>query len=338
MVQQEEPGKISLLRSNVGTLTVALSGRWNLRSPMPATDELLHSFDKQPPSAVEFDCSTLTEWDGSALAVITLIHTLCTARNIPIALDGLPNGASRLVTLATNAPSKKDTPPPEHHGAVERVGIRFFSIERNVLAVVAFMGELCIAFSRMVRGKSRVRGQDILLQAQLCGANALGIIVLVCFLVGVILAFVGAIELKSFGADVYVSDLVGVTMVREMGALMVGIVIAGRTGAAFAAELGTMKVNEELAALIGITTLGLQPNVYFAHTISAIRLHHVIGGLAKATTYGILIGIAGCMSGLRAGEGAASVGNAATSAVVDSLVLIIIACGIFAVSFYMVGI
>ena len=91
-------------------------------------------------------------------------------------------------------------------------------------------------------------------------------------------------------------------------------------------------------ALIGITTLGLQPNVYFAHTISAIRLHHVIGGLAKATTYGILIGIAGCMSGLRAGEGAASVGNAATSAVVDSLVLIIIACGIFAVSFYMVGI
>ena len=378
MAQTEEHATISSVRSPSGALTVVMAGRWSLRLPTPPATDLLRALDQQPPTAVSFDCGALTQWDGSALAVITLISTTCTTRQIPIALDGLPEGASRLLTLAANAPSKKPDPPPEHHGAVERVGLGFLSGEHSVLEVLSFVGELCIAFGRMVLRRSRMRGQDVLLQAQLCGANALGIIVLVCFLVSVILAFVGAIEFKAFGAEVYVSNLVGVSMVREMGALMVGIVIAGRTGAAFAAELGTMKVNQEIdalatldisvmeflvlprvialalmmplltlfadlvgilgGALIGISALGLQPRIYYEHTLHAITMPHLIGGLAKATTYGILIGVAGCLSGLRAGHGAASVGNAATSAVVNSLVLIIIACGIYAVTFYVVGI
>ena len=201
---------------------------------------------------------------------------------------------------------------------------------------------------------------------------------LVSFLVGVILAFVSAIQLKQFGAQIYVANLVGVAMTREMGALMTAILMAGRTGAAFAAELGTMKVTQELdafttagfsvleflvlprvlalvlmmpllclyadflgilgGAAIGVGMLDLSWRMYMEQTIHALRLDDTVGGVFKSAVYGLLIAFAGCLRGQQAGSSSAAVGKAATSAVVTGVVAIIVASGVFAFLFYVLGI
>ena len=193
-----------------------------------------------------------------------------------------------------------------------------------------------------------------------------------------ILAFVGAVQLKQFGAQIYVADLVGIAMIREMGAMMTGIIMAGRTGAAFAAQLGTMKVTQEIDAF---TTMGFSPleflvlprvialilmmpllclyadfvgvlgrrrhrcrhagsflATYFRQTANAISLPDVFGGVFKSSVYGVLIALAGCLRGIQCGNSSSAVGDAATSAVVTGIVAIVVACGIFAVVFYVLGI
>jgi len=235
-----------------------------------------------------------------------------------------------------------------------------------------------IAFGAMLRGRARLRLSDLLLYIQQAGADALPIITLISFLVGVIMAFVGAIQLQKFGAAIYVADLVGIAVVREMGAMMTGIVMAGRTGAAFAAQLGTMKVTQEVDALttmgispmeflvlpralalclmmpllclysdlmgiiggavIASSMLGITVPVYFNEVSHAVTIGNLVGGVFKAAVYGVLIAIAGCLRGMQSGSSASAVGDAATSAVVSGIVLIITACGIFAAVFYVLGI
>ena len=235
-----------------------------------------------------------------------------------------------------------------------------------------------MASVRLVRRNARYRASDLWLLIQQCGVEALPIVTLISFLVGVILAFVSAIQLKQFGAQIYVANLVGVAMTREMGALMTAILMAGRTGAAFAAELGTMKVTQELDALttagfsvveflvlprvlalilmmpllclyadfvgilggavIGVGMLDLSWTMYIEQTTHAVRLGDTVGGVFKSAVYGGLIALAGCLRGLQAGSSASAVGRAATSAVVTSLVAIIVACGVFAFLFYVLGI
>jgi phospholipid/cholesterol/gamma-HCH transport system permease protein len=224
----------------------------------------------------------------------------------------------------------------------------------------------------------RFRAIDLFLLIQQCGAQALPIVTLISFLVGVILAFVGAVQLKQFGAQIYVADLVGIAMVREMGAMMTGIIMAGRTGAAFAAQLGTMKVTQELdafttmgfspleflvlprvialvlmmpllclysdfvgvlgGAAIGVGMLDLSWTTYFRETTHAIDLTDLFGGVFKSSVYGLLIALSGCLRGIQCGNSSSAVGDAATSAVVTGIVAIVAACGVFAVVFYVLGI
>jgi phospholipid/cholesterol/gamma-HCH transport system permease protein len=208
---------------------------------------------------------------------------------------------------------------------------------------------------------------------QQCGPEAVGIVSLIAFLVGVILAFMGAVQLSRFGASIYVADLVGIGMVREMGAMMTAIIMSGRTGAAFAAELGTMKVTQEIDALttmgisppeflvlprvlalamtmpllclfadflgilggafVGVVMLDLSLSSYIRETISTLTFVNFAGGLVKGTTYGVLIALAGCLRGLQCGNSSSAVGDAATQAVVMSIVMVIVACGVYAVAF-----
>jgi phospholipid/cholesterol/gamma-HCH transport system permease protein len=243
---------------------------------------------------------------------------------------------------------------------------------------LSFVGRMTLASLRLIRMKARFRGSDLWLLIRQCGVEALPIVTLVSFLLGVILAFVSAVQLKQFGAQIYVANLVGVAMTREMGALMTAILMAGRTGAAFAAELGTMKVTQELDALttagfsvleflvlprvlalvlmmpllclyadivgilggavIGVGMLDLSWTMYFGQTVHALHLGDTVGGVFKCAVYGGLIAFAGCFRGLEAGSSASAVGRAATSAVVTSLVASIVACGAFAFLFYLLGI
>jgi len=235
-----------------------------------------------------------------------------------------------------------------------------------------------LAFGNLARGRARFRRSDLFLHMQEAGAEALPIVTLISFLVGTILAFVGAIQLEQFAAQIYVADAVGIGMAREMGAMMTAIVMAGRTGAAYAAQLGSMTVTQEIEALktmgispleflvlprmialslmmpllclysdllgilggyaVGRGMLGISGRVYFNQTVNAVDLGDVLGGVFKASVYGILIAVAGCLRGLQSGRSASAVGEATTSAVVTGIVLVICACGIFAVTFYILGI
>src|SRR4029079_12126835 len=243
--------------------------------------------------------------------------------------------------------------------------------------MLAFLGEASIAFARLLVGRARYRRSDLLIILQEVGAQALPIVSLISFLVGVILAYVGAVQLRQFGAQIYVADLVGIGMTREMGARAAAVIMAGRSGAAFAAQLGTMQVNEEIDAL---TTLGISPieflvlprilalalmmpllclyadllgllgglavgvgmldvgvTEYYVRTAEAISIADCVAGLLKASTFGILIAVAGCLRGIQCGRSSAAVGAATTSAVVTGIVLIIVSDALTTVIFDLIG-
>ncbi len=235
-----------------------------------------------------------------------------------------------------------------------------------------------IAFFKLLAGKASFRRSDLLLFIQQCGADALPIVTLISLLVGLILAFIGAIQLMMFGAQIFVADLVGIAMVRVMGAVMVGIVMAGRTGAAFAAQLGTMQGNEEIDALktmgvspmeflvlprmlalvlmmpllciyadlmgvlggliVGVGALDIGLLQYINQTTSALKLSYFFIGIIHATIFGVLVSLAGCLRGIQCGRSASAVGDATTSAVVTSIVAIIVATGIITVVCNVIGI
>jgi phospholipid/cholesterol/gamma-HCH transport system permease protein len=259
-----------------------------------------------------------------------------------------------------------------------RTGVGTQSFLQGVEDGLEFLGQLSIAMVQLVRGRAHYRKRDLWVFVQDAGPRALGIVSLISFLVGLILAFVGAAQLRQFGAGIYVADLVGIAVVREMGAMMTAVIMAGRTGAAFAAQLGTMTANEEIDALrtagispieflvlprvlslclmmpllalfsdvVGIvggacvatSMLEVSPSLYFAQTMDAITLDHFLVGLAKSVFFGAIVAFFGCLRGLQSGRDAAAVGNSATRAVVASIVALVVADGIFAVFFDVLGI
>jgi phospholipid/cholesterol/gamma-HCH transport system permease protein len=354
--------QISVRREDGRTLRISLLGAWRLRGGLPP-GRLLEAELRSPPDvcAIAFDTRQLTEWDTSALIFLSKLSELCRRRGIAMDCGSLPSGLQRLLDLSEAVPEKK--------------GVRKEAVEPGFLE---FVGDMTSTCAQLFRLKARFRAVDLFLLIQQCGAQALPIVTLISFLVGVILAFVGAVQLKQFGAQIYVADLVGIAMVREMGAMMTGIIIAGRTGAAFAAQLGTMKVTQEIdafttmgfspleflmlprvlalilmmpllclyadflgvlgGAVIGAAMLDLSWTTYFRETVGAIRLSDVFGGVFKSAVYGVLIALAGCLRGMQCGNSSSAVGDAATSAVVTSIVAIVVACGVFAVVFYVLGI
>jgi len=243
--------------------------------------------------------------------------------------------------------------------------------------MLAFVGEAVLAFLALLRGRARFQTSDLALIIQECGPRALPIVTLISFLVGVILAFVGAVQLRQFGAQIYVADLVGIAMAQEMGAMMTAIIMAGRTGAAFAAQLGTMQVNEEVDALVtmgispmqflvlprmlalvtmlplltlyadvigilggaavGVGMLKLTPLQYLDETRAALSLTDFAMGLIKGSVFGVLVAIAGCLRGMECGRSSAAVGLAATSAVVTGIVLIIVSDAVLTLIYNVLG-
>lgn len=237
--------------------------------------------------------------------------------------------------------------------------------------MLEFMGESVLALGRLLRGRAQFRWSDTWLVIQQCGPEALGIVALINFLIGLILAFVGATELARFAASIYTADLVAVATVREMACIMTGIILCGRTGAAFAAQLGTMKVNQEIEAfetfgispveflvlprmlalilmmpllcvfadliaigggfLVSTVLLDLSPVVYLQRTVEAINLTSFLLGIGKGAFFGVLVALTGCLRGMQCGTNAAAVGQATTSAVVTGITWIIASDGVFAV-------
>ena len=372
--------QVSFERVDNDILLIRFAGRWQLSGGLASSGAIEREMQAFPSLArVAFDARDLGDWDSSILTVLARVGDLCRQRHVALDPDGLPAGIHRLLDLAEAVPERVGARKAVRKAPVlERIGTGAIGAADSVTAMLAFLGDMTVTFVRLFGMKARYRASDLWLLIQQCGAQALPIVTLVTFLVGVILAFVGAVQLKQFGAQIYVANLVGIAMTREMGAMMTAILMAGRTGAAFAAQLGTMKVTQEIDALttagfspmeflvlprvialvlmmpllclyadfmgiaggaaIGVGTLHLSWTTYVQQTADAVTLTDTAGGVFKSSVYGVLVALAGCLRGLQSGNSSAAVGDAATSAVVTGIVAIIVACGIFSVVFYMLGI
>ena len=375
-----EQGTLSFKQTGGATLEVHLTGAWRLRGGIPSAALVKRELESTPSMRhIGFEARALTSWDSSVLAFLVEVSELCRIRGIDMDRTGLPSGLRRLLDLAEAVPEKKGARKETFETPfLERIGNTAIGAGSSLGEMLAFLGDMTLTFVRLFRMKVRFRAVDLFLLIQQSGAQALPIVTLISFLVGVILAFVGAVQLKQFGAQIYVADLVGIAMIREMGAMMTGIIMAGRTGAAFAAQLGTMKVTQEIdafttmgfspleflvlprvialvlmmpllclyadfvgvlgGAAIGVGMLDLSWTTYFRETSNAIDLTDVFGGVFKSSVYGVLIALAGCLRGIQCGNSSSAVGDAATSAVVTGIVAIVVACGVFAVVFYVLGI
>ncbi|MGO8802732.1 ABC transporter permease [Candidatus Binatus sp.] len=380
-IKQSHPsGQLSFARSDNSTLVVRLSGDWHLRHGLPEPDLVLKQLDIAPkPTRLTFDAAGLGDWDSGLLTFLLGVSEICHKRNLPADWSPLPEGVRGLMQLAEAVPEKTGARHEAAHSSfIEQLGREAISYARAFDEFLGFFGEVTLAFARLAVGRARFRRVDLMIVIQDCGANAFGIVTLVTFLVGVILAFEGAVQLQQFGATIFVADLVGIAMSRDMGAMMAAIIMAGRTGAAFAAQLGSMKVTQEIDAL---TTMGISPleflvlprvtalflmipllcvfadcmgvaggafvsvtmlhtslRSYLIETKHAVTLTMFFGGLFKAAVYGIIIAVAGCLRGFQCGNSSSAVGDAATQAVVTGIVYVIVACGIFAFVFNVLGI
>ncbi len=369
---------LSVRRSGGGLLAVALSGPWTLAAGVPPVETLEKELGVSGTSRVSFDSTGLTAWDSGLLTFLAAVGTLCAQKSVAVDRAGLPVGVRKLLELAEAVPERTGARGAEvDESLLERVGRATISRTAAIRETLDFVGRVTIAFGRLCIGRARFRRSDLAVFVQQAGAEALPIVTLISFLVGLIFAFVGAVQLVQFGATIYIANLVGIAMARDMGAVMAAIVMAGRTGASYAAQLGSMKINQEVDALttmgispmeflvlprllalvlmmpllglyadavgilggatVGIGMLDLSPTTYYNQTVSAVMLKDVAGGVVKAAVYGVLIAVFGCLRGMQSGSSSSAVGDATTEAVVSSIIAIVTACGVFAVLFYLLG-
>jgi len=367
--QRAGENEINFRQSDQDTLEVSLSGSWKIGKELPSADEVYRRLESAPVRRLVFETRDLTEWDSALLTFLLKIRGYGEQKGIQIGGEGLPQGARRLIDLALAVPERKGARKEAKRDPflvrIGEEGVRFF---QSAGEMVGFIGEAALSFLKLLRGRARFRFSDFVLFLQECGAEALPIVSLISLLVGMILAFVAAIQLKLFGAQIFVADIVGIAMVRVMAAIMTGIIVAGRTGAAFAAQLGTMQVNEEIDALqtlgvspmeflvmprmlalalmmpllclysdlmgivggmlVGVFMLDLSFAQYIHETALNMELTYFWVGLFHSFVFGILIALAGCLRGMQCGRSASEVGRAATSAVVTSIVSIVLATAI----------
>lgn len=375
----ESTANINIARQADDTLLVKLSGAWRLQESRPSFSDIEPSLHDISITRIIFDSQSITAWDTGLLTFISQLIKFAQREHIEVDQSGLPSGVQRLLALATAVPAMKETARKKKPaGFLTQVGTFTIDILHGLPASLSFLGEVILSLGRWLRGKAQYRKSDLFLIIEEVGPQGLGIVALISFLVGLIVAYMGAVQLVQFGAQIYIADIVAIGMVREMGALMTGIIIAGRTGAAFAAQLGTMQVNEEIDALktLGISAIDflVLPRVlaliammplltlysgligvvagyvvatlvfdigafeYYHQTIRALDLRQFGVGVFKGTIYGLLVAYSGCLRGIQCGRSAQAVGEATTSAVVTSILLIVIAASAITIVFYKLGI
>ncbi len=358
---------------------VHFSGLWVNGQPKPDM-HLLHADIEAEPElhTLHLEADHLVGWDSSLLIVIRQLCEWAESQGLSAHLQGMPDGVRNLIVLSRAIPENKQTQDTCQDDFLSTIGEKALAAYRGLDGYFAFLGQLCIDLFAFIRGRGKLRSKDFLLILQAAGAQALPIVSLLSFLTGLIIAFIGVIQLQKFAADIYVADLVGLAVTRELGAVMAGVIMAGRTGAAFAAQIGSMQVNEEVDAL---TTFGISPMQFlvvprvlalilmlpllcvcadfvamaggmvvavtisdvsvlqYCHQIQvAVELSDLFVGIFKSVIFGLIIALAGCYRGLNCGRDASSVGQAATSAVVTSITWIVVADAIFAVMFHILGI
>ena len=362
-----------LLRTDGEWLRVELQGAWRITERRPLWADLLAGSD---PAKVKLAWGRLDDWDSALLLFVFEVRQWCRTKNVLCDLSDLPDALQRMLRQL-EVVNETRLVVDRSRDFLSMVGFAAQDVWAKTKEITTFVGECVISAVGLLKTPHKFRWRDCLEEMQQCGAMALPIVSLISLLVGLIMAYQSAVLMRQFGADIYVADAVGLVMVREMGAMMTAIILAGRTGAAFAATLGNMKAGEEIDALqtLGIRPvdflvmprlvalavmlpllalyanglgilggmavsrglLNIPPAAYWVETQSAIDLSDIVTGLVKASAFGLLVGLADCHRGLRADRSAAGVGRATTSAVVMGLLLIIVADALFAVIFNLFG-
>lgn len=361
------------------TLHLKLTGDWIISTQLPSVEEVAAEFITHPDiEQITFDISQMNKWDSGFVSFLLELIRECSNKNVRVVCDGLQQGVQRLLTLALKTHEKNILHKAVQESFLESVGGKVLYISGSTYSALNFLGEIAVGFGRMIRGKVYFRWSDFLSIVQKSGADALPLVSLISVLIGVILAFVGAMQLKMFGAQIYVADVVGIGMVRVMGAVMTAVIMSGRTGASFAAELGLMQTNEEIDALktLGVSPveflvlprilalvimmplltlyadlmgivggfiistgmLGINPVEYLSHTHTAVKLNHLWVGLVHGFVFGVIIAISGCFRGMRCERSAAGVGEATTSAVVTAITASVIATAIITFVCQVIGV
>lgn len=254
----DQVGKVGLTVPSEGSAQLALSGDWLLSAPHPSADEIFSQL-QQLPGLQRFGYATeeLGRWDSGLVNVLVQLESATSAAGLEVQRGGLPQGMRRLVELAVAVEEPEGARRVHRRqGVLERLGLAATRRARDAANAIDFLGRLTLSFGRFLTRRANYQRQDLIVAIQEAGAEALGIVSLVSFLVGIILGFIGAVQFTQFGAGIYTANLVALAMTRVLGPIMTAVVLAGRTGAAYAAQLGSMKVSEEIDAL---RTIGLDP-------------------------------------------------------------------------------
>lgn len=372
------PPVYELQTTDTRDVHLLLAGDWRQGQPVPDFAALRTGLSGARPLKLVADGGALGEWDSIFMAFLLQCHDFCRSEGIAFETRNLPQSAEKLLVVAT-AVAPHEAPAEAHDSWLRgldpaRLISRFTESVRESLA---FIGEVTIALWRLLTGRSNTRFSDFRHFCFQAGPDAFAIISLTSVLVGMILAYLGAVQLRQFGAGIYVADLVVIGMLREMGVLMTAVVMAGRTGAAYAAQLGTMQTNDEIDAIttMGISPIeflviprmlalvvimplltiyanllgiigggivaggmGIAPIQYITQGESAVGAAHAAVGLIKALVFAVLIAVAGCRAGINSGRSSAAVGQAATEAVVTAIVYLIVADAAINIIFQHVGI
>src|ERR1700730_5949980 len=357
--------KVSCSRSDQN-LVLRFEGNWNVRDARHGEiNSLFSELDQQEPAAaLQIDMSRVGTWDTSLLIVVARAEDWCQKHGVKFLRETLPANVSGLLAISEEVPERKTGRKDKKASSIfEVLGNMAIGAGQGIGATLEFTGEAVLSFGRILRGKAAFDWRLFWLTMQECSTQALPIVGMISFLTGLIFAFVGAIQLRQFGAGIYVANLVAVAMAREMGAIMTGIIMAGRTGAAFAAQIGSMKVSEEIDALstlaispmdflvsprvvalflmmpllclysdligiaggavVGAGLLKISLVQYWNQTVGSMGLTDIVIGVVKCSIFGVIVALTGCQRGMKCENNAAGVGNAATSAVVLAITWIV---------------
>jgi phospholipid/cholesterol/gamma-HCH transport system permease protein len=364
----------AIARIEGDALAVELGGLWKITEDRPSWLRILGA---NKPARVQITLLELENWDSSLLLFLFEVEKWCVETKATLDASKLPPNMRDLLKQIIAAQGK-DVPVDRSENPIGLIGLAVFDVLAKINQISHFVGECTLSSVRLAKNPIRFRWRDCLAEMQQCGALALPIVGLIGMLVGLTLAYTAAVLLREFGADIYVANFVGLVMVREMGPMMTGIILAGRTGASYAATLGNMKAGEEIDAfetlgirsidflvmprivavtlmtplltlyanMLGIVgglfvaagLLSIPPTAYWVQMQSSVDMSDLVTGVIKAITFGGIVGLSGCLRGLQSDRSAIGVGRSTTSAVVTAILLLVVADAIYAVIFNMLGV
>jgi len=361
-------------KTGQGAIGIHLQGRLDVESSAAVIHRLQSDLKKTTFSSLTVSLDDVSYFDDYGALVLLELKKIALAQNGSFTIIDNHGKAQKILSIV-DFEKQEDILPLKGRrvsNLVEKIGSAAIEQTNNAKELVSFLGSFILAFIQGFSHIKSLRFNDTIKCMEKTGVNALPIVGLTSFLLGLVIAFMSSLQLKQFGANIFVASLVAVAMVSELGPIMTAIVVAGRTGSAFAAEIGTMKISEEIDALttmgfnplvflglprvlsaiivvplltlfsnvfaiaggliVGVFMLDLTTSSYMSQTIKALDLFEVTWGLSKSMCFAVIIGSVGCLRGFQTKGGADAVGNAATSAVVTSVFLIILIDSIFAVA------